>query len=133
VDALGMTPSRRALVPVHRDAQSGGLLVGLGVRHHGVEHRHPALQADEVLADAAGDETGVGRAVLPVDHRLHRPERGAEGAARLQPIEQLHRAVLELARRENLGRDRRDEDVGSHDGRVLQGPMAPCVSIRTQS
>ena len=94
-----MTLSRRGSYQCNRYPQRGGLLIRLGMRHDGVEHRHPALQADEVLADAARDQTGVGRAVLPVDHRLYRPERGAQGAARLLPVEQFHRAVLELARR----------------------------------
>ena len=30
------------------------------MRHHGVEHGHPALEPDEVLADAAGDDPGIG-------------------------------------------------------------------------
>ena len=105
---------------MHRYAQRRGFLVGLGMRHHGVEHRHPALQTDEVFTDPAGDQAGIRGAVLSIDHRLDRPERGAECADGLQPVEQLHRAVLELARRQDFRGDRRDEDVGSHDGGVLQ-------------
>ena len=43
---------------MHRYAQRRGFLVGLGMRHHGVEHRHPALQTDEIVL-AGPDEIRV--------------------------------------------------------------------------
>ena len=70
-----------AFMAMHRYAQRRGFLVGLGMRHHGVEHRHPALQTDEVFTDPAGDQAGIRGAVLSIDHCLDRPQRGAERAA----------------------------------------------------
>ena len=87
-----------AFMPMHRYAQRCGFLVGLGMGHDSLQHRHAALQANEIFADAAGNQARVRAAVLPIDHRLDRPQRGAERAAGLQPVEQLHRAVPELPR-----------------------------------
>ena len=77
------------------------------------------------VAKLAANAAGVDRAVETVDNTAQRPDRRAQVCHRLESLEHLQRPPRKLSRRENLRRDRGDQDVAGQHRAVLQRADRP--------
>ena len=108
---------------MHRLAPGRRLPEGHTGRDDGIEDGDPAAALGiALLAQLAGNAAGIARAVHPVDDPAQRPHRRAQRGHGAQPLQHGQGAAREFPRRQDLGRDRTDQQVGGQHGGVLQRP-----------